>query len=113
METIEVPEHIEMRYILYGGQEWFLSGWSYTYGKKMSQKFWISPQGKMSAIIIIRHKRRQKWITQSPDGEVLDLGVCRKRSDANKMSDKSVSDFLSQCEVKMSELSSEFKRFVL
>ena len=101
-----------MRYILYGGQEWFLSAWSYTYGKKMSQKFWVSPVGKMSAIVIIRHNRRQKWITQSPDGEILDLGVCKRRIDANKMSEKSISDFLSHCEVKIGDTSKQFQAFI-
>ena len=92
-----------MRYILYGGQEWFLSAWSYTYGKKMSQKFWVSPVGKMSAIVIIR---------QSPDGEILDLGVCKRRIDANKMSEKSISDFLSHCEVKIGDTSKQFQAFI-
>tara|TARA_Y100000114_G_C11664800_1_gene280841 strand:- start:27 stop:335 length:309 start_codon:yes stop_codon:yes gene_type:complete len=101
-----------VKYILYGGQEWLLSAWSYTYGKKMSQKFWVSPAGKMSAIVIIRHKRRQKWITQSPDGEILDLGVCKRRIDANKMSEKSISDFLSHCEVKIGDTSKGFQVFI-
>ena len=101
-----------MTIILYGGVEWFLSGWTYTYGKKMSQRFWISQCGKMSAITIIRHERRQKFIAQSPDGVILDVGVTRRRSDAKKLSQNAVYDFSGQCEIRLSDTSPQFQAFI-
>lgn len=112
MGSDKKPEYKPLKVILYGGVEWFLSGWTYTYGKKMSQRFWISQMGKMSAITILRHNRRQKFIAQSPDGEILDVGVCKLRSDAKKMSQNAVSDFFVQCEIPLSQVSQDFKTFI-
>ena len=112
LDTQERKECKEMKVVKYGGFEWFLSGWSYTYGAKLTQKYWVSQGGKMSAITIYRHRNRQKYIVQSPDGEILDYGVVRLRSEAKRLTQKALWSFMEHTMVPLKESSPGFQGFV-
>lgn len=101
-----------MKIVRYCGSDWLLSGWSYTYGSKLSQKYWLSTSAKVAAITIYRHDGRQKYIVQSPDGELLDYGVVQFRRDAKRLSQRSLWNFMSHSELKFSEGSSEIQEFL-
>jgi hypothetical protein len=102
-----------IKVIKYGGKEWALSGWDYTYGKRMSQRTWFCPEGKMSAIIIVREKFGYTFLVQSPDGEILDVGVCRRRHNSKFLSQKVMQEFLGHCEISISKASKTFQRWIL
>ena len=106
-------EHFLIKVIEYGGKEWVLSGWDYTYGKRMSQKTWFCPEGKMSAIVIVREKFGYTFLVQSPDGEVLDVGVCRKRHNSKFLSQKVMDEFLGHCEISLAKASKPFQQWLL
>ena len=102
-----------IKVIKYGGKEWALSGWDYTYGKRMSQRTWFCPEGKMSAIVIVREKFGYTFLVQSPDGEILDVGVCKRRINSKILSQKVLDEFLGHCEISMAKTSKPFQQWML
>jgi len=91
-----------------------LSNWDYTYGKKMSQRTWVCPGGKMSAIIIVRNNEgKYSFIVQSPDGEILDVGVCQQRHEAKKLSQNVLKQFLEHCVIRFTVADESFRTWML
>ena len=107
-------EYYSVTLIRYGQQDWMLSNWAYTYGKKMSQRIWLCPKGKTSAITIVRNNEgKYSFIVQSPDGEILDVGVCQQRHEAKKISHNVLKQFLEHCEIRITQAEESFRSWIL
>jgi hypothetical protein len=106
-------EYQTVNIIYFGGKEWMLSGWSFTYGKKMSQRMWVCPTRTTTAIVVVRKKNVSNFIVQSPDGEILDYGVCKRRRDAKALADRIIRQFAELGKVPLSETSREFRRWLM
>ena len=100
--------------VRYGGEEWLLSNWDYTYGKKLSQRIWICPKGRVYAVVIVRtRERKYNFIVQCPMGEILDVGVCKTRHEAKIISTKVLKQFLSHCRISFPKSNQRFKKWIL
>ena len=101
-----------MKVIKYGGKDYLLSGWNYTDNNKLSQRSWVCPEEKVSAIIIVRKTFGYAFLVSSPDGEMLDVGVCRTRGDCKKMSQRVIDHFVGHCSIGISEYSRTFRDWI-
>ena len=103
-----------MKIVRYGGHDWLLSNWDYTYGAKMSRKTWVCLKLKVSAVVIVRNPdRKYSFIVQSPDGEILDVGVCPTRHQAKTISTNVLKQFVEHCETILSNTHKDFRSWML
>jgi hypothetical protein len=98
-----------MTVVRYGGVEYLISGWNYTNNRKLAQRSWISPGGKISAVTILKRDYGWGFTVYSPDGELMDVGVCRTRGMCKNLVGAILDDFVSDCGITYKHYSSGFK----
>lgn len=86
-----------------------LAQWSGTRGKRMLKRMWINPTHSFSAVTIIKRKRGYGFIVMSPDGQLMDVGVCRYRSDAKAIIQKLLDEFIEECGIPHADMSPNFR----
>jgi len=101
-----------MTVIRYAGREYLLSGWNYTASKKLSQRSWLSAEGKESAVIITRRSNGYSYLVCSPDGELLDVGVCPTRGGCKKLAMRCLTEFTAHCRLHLRDISDGFRRWL-
>ena len=101
-----------MTAIRYAGVEYLLSRWNYTERRKLSQMVWMSMERKETAITITRRSNGYAYLVCSPDGELLDVGVCPTRGECKRLSMRCLEDFIGHCKLKLRDCSPDFRRWL-
>ena len=94
--------------VRYGGLEYLLSGWNYTNNRKLAQRSWVSPSGNVSAVTILKRDYGWGFTVHSPDGQLMDVGVCKTRGMCKTLVGKVLDGFVSDCEITYRYYSSGF-----
>ena len=97
--------------IIYAGTEYVLSHWCGTNGRRLLKRMWLSTTHSFAAATIIKRKRGYGYIVMSPDGQLMDVGVCLLRRDAKLIIQKILDDFVGQCSIPHDEMSNEFRQW--
>ena len=98
--------------VQYAGVEYLLSRWNYTGRRVLSQRVWMSMDSKSTAITITKRINGYAYLVCSPDGELLDVGVCPSRGDCKRLSMRCLEDFIGHCKLKLRDCSPDFRRWL-
>jgi len=78
----------------------------------MLRRMWVSPTHSFTAATIIKRTRGYGFIVMSPDGELMDVGVCRYRRDSKDIIQKLLDEFVIECGISPGEMSKDFRNWL-
>jgi hypothetical protein len=101
-----------MKAVRYGGREHLLSAWNYTNNQRMAQRSWLCPGGKVSAVTIVKRSGNWAFTVHFPDGELMDVGVCKTRGLCKTLVSRLLDGFLADCGITVRGYSKGFKAWL-